>query len=183
MNMNSQLELSKVLRIHIQTVFVSFLIMWIEKWIRIKTPKVAMFCTGGIRCEKATALMLQKGYKEVYHLEGGILEYFNQIPETESLWEGECFVFDDRVTVDQQLEKGSYEMCHACRMPLSKEDRNSEFYEEGISCPHCYDQLSEDKKIRLTQRNKQMILAKERNEKHLGQKQIRHLNRISDELA
>lgn len=147
----------------------------------VKHPKVAMFCTGGIRCEKATALLMQKGFKEVYHLQGGILEYLSQIPENQSLWEGECFVFDERVTVDQNLEKGSYEMCHACRMPLSVEDRQSEFYQKGIGCPHCYDKITEEKRLRLEQRNRQMQLAKERNQRHPGQKQNHHRSVDSDE--
>lgn len=145
--------------------------------------KVAMFCTGGIRCEKATSLMLEKGFKEVYHLEGGILEYFNQIPEDKSLWDGECFVFDERVTVDQNLRAGSYKMCHACRMPLSEDDQRSDHYEKGISCPHCHEQISEEKKARLQQRNLQMKLANERKELHLGQKHERHLQPVTDELA
>ncbi len=140
-----------------------------------KQKKVAMFCTGGIRCEKATAYMLQQGFEKVYHLNGGILEYLNRIPEEESLWEGDCFVFDDRVTVDHDLEKGSYDMCHACRMPLSRDDLGSPYYEEGVSCPHCYERLTPEKKARLEQRNLQMQLANDRNEKHLGQTQERHL--------
>jgi len=140
-----------------------------------KTPKVAMFCTGGIRCEKATGLMLQKGFKEVYHLEGGILEYFNRVDTKQSLWDGECFVFDERVTVNQELEQGAYKMCHACRMPLSSEELSSDKYEEGISCPKCYDQLTKEKRDRLAQRNLQMELAKKRQDRHLGKRHQRHL--------
>jgi len=139
-----------------------------------KTPKVAMFCTGGIRCEKASALMLEKGFKEVYHLEGGILEYFNRVPVDQSRWQGECFVFDERVTVDQNLKPGTYVMCHACRMPLNPSDLNSSYYAEGISCPHCYETLTEEKKNRLEQRNLQMKLARERNEGHIGKRHTRH---------
>lgn len=148
-----------------------------------KTPKVAMFCTGGIRCEKATGLMLQKGFKEVYHLQGGILEYFNRIDNQESLWDGECFVFDERVTVNQNLEQGEYRMCHACRMPLSQEDIASEHYEEGISCPHCHEQLTDEKRERLQQRNLQMKLAKDRNDSHLGKRHSRHLVENLEDLG
>jgi len=148
-----------------------------------KTPKVAMFCTGGIRCEKATGLMLQKGFKEVYHLEGGILEYFNRVDSKQSLWDGECFVFDERVTVNQELQQGAYKMCHACRMPLNSKDLSSPEYEEGISCPKCYDHLTQEKRDRLAQRNLQMELAKKRQERHLGKRQNRHSLVDSDGLA
>lgn len=139
-----------------------------------KTPKVAMFCTGGIRCEKATSLLLEQGFKEVYHLEGGILEYLHQVPTSESLWKGECFVFDERVTVNHELEPGSYAMCHACRMPLSPDDLSSPHYAEGLSCPHCHDKITSEKRERLRQRNLQMKLARERNERHLGARHKRH---------
>lgn len=139
-----------------------------------KTPKVAMFCTGGIRCEKASALMLKKGFKEVFHLKGGILEYFHRVPSDASLWEGECFVFDERVTVNQNLEQGDYTMCHACRMPLNHDDRNSQYFVEGVSCPHCHDRLTEGRKQRLEQRNLQMSLARKRNERHIGKRHSRH---------
>jgi UPF0176 protein len=148
-----------------------------------KQSKVAMFCTGGIRCEKATAYMLQKGFKEVYHLQGGILEYLNRIPPEESLWQGECFVFDERVTVDHSLNQGSYVMCHACRIPLNETDILTDAYVEGISCPYCVGHLSEDKKARLQQRQFQMDLAKKRNEKHLGGQHPRHQVQWSDELG
>ena len=148
-----------------------------------KTPKVAMFCTGGIRCEKATGLMLQKGFKEVYHLEGGILEYFNRVNNKDSLWDGECFVFDERVTVNQNLEQGDYVMCHACRMPLNRDEVASPLYEEGISCPHCYDQLTAEKRERLEQRNLQMKLSRERNEPHLGNRHHRHLAENLEDLG
>ncbi len=139
-----------------------------------KTPKVAMFCTGGIRCEKATSFLLEKGFKEVYHLEGGILEYLHQVPASESLWKGECFVFDERVTVNHDLEPGSYSMCHACRMPLSPDDLRSPHYAEGLSCPYCHDKITSEKRERLSQRNLQMKLARERNERHLGARHKRH---------
>ncbi len=133
-----------------------------------KHKKVAMFCTGGIRCEKASAFMLQEGFEEVYHLEGGILKYLEEVPKEESLWEGECFVFDNRVAVDHDLEKGHYDMCHGCRYPISEEDMQSPHYEAGVSCPYCYDKLTEDQLKRFRDRQKQIQLAKQRGEKHIG---------------
>jgi UPF0176 protein len=130
--------------------------------------KVAMFCTGGIRCEKASSFMLNEGFEEVYHLRGGILKYLEEVPVEESLWQGECFVFDNRVAVGQSLEKGSYDMCHGCRRPISAEDKQSEHYEEGVCCPHCYVGLSGDQLARFRDRQKQMLLAKQRNQVHLG---------------
>jgi len=130
--------------------------------------KVAMFCTGGIRCEKASAFMLNEGFAEVYHLQGGILKYLEDVPAEESLWEGECFVFDNRVAVDHSLEKGSYDMCHGCRRPINEEHKQSGFYEEGVCCPQCYGQLSADQLARFRDRQKQMVLAKQRNQVHLG---------------
>jgi len=133
-----------------------------------KQPKVAMFCTGGIRCEKATALLRQRGFKEVYHLRGGILKYLELVPEAESAWEGECFVFDDRVTVDHQLAPGVHEMCHACRHAISVEDMASPHFTPGVSCPHCYDKTTDKKKASAAARQYQMELAKERGQTHLG---------------
>ncbi len=133
-----------------------------------QNKKVAMFCTGGIRCEKASAFMLQEGFEEVYHLEGGILKYLEEIPKEESLWEGECFVFDNRVAVDHDLEKGHYDMCHGCRYPISEADMQSPHYEAGVSCPHCYDKLTEDQLKRFRDRQLQIQLAKNRGEKHIG---------------
>ena len=130
--------------------------------------KVAMFCTGGIRCEKSTAYLKKHGFEEVYHLRGGILKYLETVPEEKSLWQGECFVFDDRVTVNHQLEKGQYDQCHACRLPITEADKNSEHYIQGVSCPHCFDQHSERQKKRFSEREKQMQLAKQRGEDHLG---------------
>ncbi|HLF67601.1 MAG TPA: rhodanese-related sulfurtransferase [Gammaproteobacteria bacterium] len=130
--------------------------------------KVAMFCTGGIRCEKASSYMLAQGFEQVYQLEGGILKYLETVPAEASLWEGECFVFDNRVTVDHQLQKGHYELCHACREPLSAADKTSPKYELNISCPQCFDTLSDDKRNRVTERAKQMALAKARGQIHLG---------------
>lgn len=133
-----------------------------------KNKKVAMFCTGGIRCEKSTAYLKEQGFDEVYHLEGGILKYLEEVPQEQSLWEGECFVFDNRVTVNHQLEKGSYDQCHACRLPLTEEQMQSEQYQPGISCPNCYDSLSDEQRQRFMERQKQMQLAQQRGEAHIG---------------
>lgn len=133
-----------------------------------KNRKVAMFCTGGIRCEKSTAYLKEQGFDEVYHLEGGILKYLEEVPQENSLWEGECFVFDNRVTVNHQLEKGSYDQCHACRLPLTAEQMQSDKYQAGISCPNCYDSLSDEQRERFIERQKQMQLAQQRGEAHLG---------------
>ena len=130
--------------------------------------KVAMFCTGGIRCEKASSYLLEEGIEEVYQLEGGILKYLENISSDESLWEGECFVFDERVSIQHGLVEGNYSMCHACRMPIDDDDMKSKKYSEGISCPHCYATHSEERKERFAERQKQIKLAKIRNEKHLG---------------
>ena len=130
--------------------------------------KVAMFCTGGIRCEKSTAYLRQQGFDEVYHLRGGILKYLQEVPEAESRWHGECFVFDNRVSVNHALEKGSYDQCHACRLPITEEDKGSDLYQSGVSCPACYDSVSADDKQRFQERERQMRLARERGEQHLG---------------
>lgn len=133
-----------------------------------KNKKVAMFCTGGIRCEKSTAYLKSLGFDQVYHLQGGILRYLEEIEEEASLWEGECFVFDDRVTVDQQLEKGQYDQCHACRMPISEQDKRSNAYVQGLSCPHCIDKQTDTQRMRFREREKQVQLAKQRGESHIG---------------
>ncbi|XGW00163.1 MAG: rhodanese-related sulfurtransferase [Leptolyngbya sp. BL-A-14] len=117
--------------------------------------KVALFCTGGIRCEKATAFMLAQGFEEVYHLKGGILKYLEQVPPDESLWQGECFVFDQRIAVQHGLEAGTYDMCRACGHPISDEDKASPEYEDGIACPYCVDQLTEAKRNRQEARRRQ----------------------------
>lgn len=135
-----------------------------------KSRKIAMFCTGGIRCEKSTSYLLSKGYENVYHLQGGILQYLEDVPEAESRWEGECFVFDQRVTVGHNLKKGSYDQCYACRRPITEEDKLSPLYEKGVACPHCHDEVSADQKKRFADRQKQMELAKARNEIHIGSK-------------
>ena len=133
-----------------------------------KHRKVAMFCTGGIRCEKSTAYLKEQGFEEVYHLEGGVLRYFEEVPEEESLWQGECFVFDERVAVNHRLERGNYDQCHACRRPITDADKQSPEYQKGVSCPQCYDQLTEEQKARFAEREKQIRLARERGETHVG---------------
>ncbi len=133
-----------------------------------KHKRVAMFCTGGIRCEKSTAYLKEQGFDEVFHLKGGILKYLEEVPEEESLWKGECFVFDDRVTVDHQLNKGNYDQCHACRLPITEDDKASDQYIQGVSCPHCYDKTSEKQRQRFLEREKQMRLAEKRGEIHMG---------------
>jgi UPF0176 protein len=135
-----------------------------------KHKKVAMFCTGGIRCEKASSYMMSKGFDEVYHLEGGILKYLEEVKPEESLWQGECFVFDQRVAIKHGLKVGEYDQCYACRYPLSVDDMKSDKYTPGISCPHCYDQHTPEKLKALTERQKQVILAKERGIEHIGTK-------------
>ena len=134
----------------------------------VNHKKVAMFCTGGIRCEKSTAYLKQQGFTEVFHLQGGILKYLEEVSQGESMWRGECFVFDNRVTVNHDLERGEYDQCHACRMPIKEEDKESEHYQKGVSCHHCYDRHSKEQVIRYTERERQMELARERGESHLG---------------
>ncbi len=121
-----------------------------------QSTNIAMFCTGGIRCEKATSLLKKKGYKNIYHLQGGILQYLDDIPEEENLFEGECYVFDKRVALDHQLEKGSYSICHACGMPVSIQDQNRKEYRKGIQCHFCIDQFSDDDRKRFEERQKQI---------------------------
>ena len=130
--------------------------------------KVAMFCTGGIRCEKASALMLELGFKDVFQLQGGVLKYLEDVENEKNLWEGECFVFDTRVAVDRDRAEGGYVQCHACRRPLSSEDLESSDYREGVSCPKCVGTLEKDRAERLEERRKQVRLARERGEDHIG---------------
>lgn len=143
-------------------------------------PRVAMFCTGGIRCEKATSYLKSQGFDEIYHLEGGILKYLEEVDERESLWDGECFVFDERVSVGHQLVPGEYDLCHGCRSPITEAEKQSEYYEPGVCCGHCFDQLTEERKAGFRERHKQIRLAAERNERHIGQKMPRHTQRHSD---
>jgi len=133
-----------------------------------KHKKVAMYCTGGIRCEKASSFMLDQGFEEVFHLKGGILKYLENTPEDENLWQGECFVFDQRVSVVEGLAPGDFDQCHGCRHPISLQEKESEKYELGVCCPHCYDTIDARKRQRAASRHKQMVLARQRNQQHLG---------------
>lgn len=142
---------------------------WVRKEKALKDkPKVAMFCTGGIRCEKSTAFLRSEGFAEVYHLEGGILKYLETVPEGESRWEGECFVFDERVSVSHGLKPGNYELCRACRHPISQSDMASELFERGVSCPYCYGTKTEEQKEAFSERQRQVELANLRNQIHIG---------------
>jgi len=136
---------------------------------KTKHTKVAMFCTGGIRCEKSTAYLREQGFDEVYHLKGGILKYLEKVPENQSMWRGECFVFDDRVTVNHQLEPGSFDQCHGCRRPITEQDKLSDDYIAGAQCPKCCGEITDDQKERFLEREKQMRLARERGEPHMGE--------------
>jgi UPF0176 protein len=133
-----------------------------------KQKKIAMYCTGGIRCEKASAYLLKQGFEEVFQLNGGILKYLEEVEREDSLWEGECFVFDGRVAVDCELKPGQYAQCYACRRPVSPEQMKSGKYEEGVSCPHCFGSLSEKKHAAVTERQKQVKLAEHRKQLHIG---------------
>lgn len=133
-----------------------------------KHKKVAMFCTGGIRCEKSTAYLREQGFDEVYHLHGGILKYLEEVPQEQSLWQGECFVFDDRVTVNHQLERGDYDQCHACRRPITEDDKQRPEYQAGVSCHQCLDTLTQEQKARFAERERQIRLAEQRGEIHVG---------------
>ena len=145
--------------------FPSFTKNTLEKY---RNKKIAMFCTGGIRCEKSTAYLKSKGYENVFHLQGGILKYLEEVKEEESLWEGECFVFDDRVAVKHNLEQGQYDQCHACRFPITEEDTKHPHYEKGASCPRCFGTKNSDQLRRYREREKQVQLAKKRGEEHIG---------------
>ena len=133
-------------------------------------PRVAMFCTGGIRCEKASAYLLDQGFGEVMHLKGGILQYLEDVDETDSLWEGECFVFDERVTVDHNLEPGEYTLCRGCRAALSPGDRTHADYEEGVACHRCAAEVTPERAARLRERHRQVLLAEARGTTHLARK-------------
>lgn len=133
-----------------------------------KHRKIAMFCTGGIRCEKSTAYLKSLGFEQVYHLQGGILKYLEEVPEADSLWQGECFVFDSRVTVRHGLAPGHYEQCHACRMPINATHKQSDAYVPGVSCPHCIEKFSNEDRRRFSERERQVRLAGTRGESHLG---------------
>jgi len=150
--------------------FPSFTKNSLEKY---RNKKIAMFCTGGIRCEKSTAYLKSEGYENVFHLQGGILKYLEEIGEDESLWEGECFVFDDRVAVKHNLEQGKYDQCHACRFPITEEDIMHPHYEKGASCPRCFGTKNSNQMARYREREKQVQLAKKRGEEHIGDDAIR----------
>ena len=130
--------------------------------------KFAMFCTGGIRCEKSTAFLKAEGIEQVYHLEGGILRYLENIPEVDSKWQGECFVFDERVSVKHGLELGEMELCHACRRPISQEDKASDHFIEGVSCPACFEERTDEDRARFAERQRQIALARKRGKQHIG---------------
>ena len=135
-----------------------------------KQKKVAMFCTGGIRCEKASAFMKNEGFEKVYHLKGGILKYLEETETQNSLWQGECFVFDDRVSVKHDLSEGSYDLCHGCRMPITEKDKLSSHYVKGVSCSNCVNEKTSSQIQRYKTRQKQINLAKAKNKNHLGPK-------------
>ncbi|WP_033315089.1 oxygen-dependent tRNA uridine(34) hydroxylase TrhO [Robiginitomaculum antarcticum] len=145
---------------------------WVEENLdgKLKKPKVAMFCTGGIRCEKASSFMKSEGFDEVYHLRGGILKYLETQSEDETLWEGDCFVFDQRVAVKHGLDESDYDQCFACRYPITEEDKQSALYVKGVSCPRCHDTMSDDQKSRFAERQKQIALAQARGQDHMGRK-------------
>ena len=137
-----------------------------------KAKPVAMFCTGGIRCEKASILLKRKGFKNVFQLKGGILNYLNKTEKKDSLWKGECFVFDNRISLKHKLKQGTYFVCSGCRKPFSPKDKRSNKYEEGVSCPRCYDTLSNSQKTRFRMRQNQINLAKKAGRKHKFQKEF-----------
>ena len=138
-----------------------------------KNKPVAMFCTGGVRCEKTSVYLKKKGFKNIYQLNGGILNYLNKIKKNKSLWKGECFVFDNRISLKHGLKLGSYSMCSGCRMPISSKDKRSNKYEEGVSCPNCHDKLTETQKSRFRMRQSQIYKAKQSGKKHIFQKEFK----------
>ena len=142
---------------------------WKRNHNRFQGKRIAMFCTGGIRCEKSTNYLISQGVEEVYHLKGGILKYLEEVPEEQSLWHGECFVFDQRVSVGHGLVEGSFDLCHACRRPLSDDDKQDAAYEPGVSCARCLDEHSDADRVRFRERQRQIQLAKSRGRAHLGQ--------------
>jgi UPF0176 protein len=134
----------------------------------LEGKRIAMFCTGGIRCEKSTAFLKAQGIEDVHHLKGGILAYLEQVPESESRWQGDCFVFDERVTVKHGLAPGEYQLCRACRMPVSPEQRESPEYVEGVACPACHAERTDEQRSRYAERHRQALLAEARGEAHVG---------------
>lgn len=149
--------------------FREFPAWWEANKDRFHNKRVAMFCTGGIRCEKSTNYLLGEGVKDVFHLKGGILKYLEEIPAAESTWNGECFVFDSRVSVGHGLKEGPYHLCYACRRPISEADMTRPEYEKGVSCHQCIDEVDEARRARFRERQKQVELAAERGEQHIGQ--------------
>lgn len=147
--------------------FREFPAWWDANKERFHNKRVAMFCTGGIRCEKSTNFLMSQGVEDVYHLKGGILKYLEEVPQEDSTWDGECFVFDGRVSVGHGLKEGPHLLCHACRRPILPEDVNRPEYEAGVSCHHCADEYSETDKARFRERQKQMELARKRGEQHI----------------
>ena len=148
--------------------FRDFPAWWEANKHRFHNKRIAMFCTGGIPFEKSTNWLLGQGVEDVYHLKGGILKYLEEVPQDQSTWQGECFVFDRRVSVGHGLAEGPHLLCHACRRPILPEDRNSPTYEEGVACHHCVDETTEEDKARFRERQKQIALARARGEAHLG---------------
>jgi UPF0176 protein len=148
--------------------FGEFPAWWEANKERFHNKKIAMFCTGGIRCEKSTNYLIGQGMDDVYHLKGGILKYLEEVPAEDSTWEGECFVFDARVSVGHGLEEGPHLLCYACRRPIRPEDRDNAAYVEGVSCHQCVDETTEADKDRFRERQKQVALSKARGEKHMG---------------
>ena len=149
---------------------------WITGFIdqNLEDKKIAMYCTGGIRCEKASSYLKSKGIEDVYQLQGGILKYLEEVSEEDSLWEGECFVFDQRVSIKHDLVEGKYQLCFSCQFPVSNDDLESPFYEEGVTCENCYDSLTEEQKISRRERQKQILLSRDRGEIHLGRDPKKH---------
>ncbi|WP_233503305.1 oxygen-dependent tRNA uridine(34) hydroxylase TrhO [Sphingomonas psychrotolerans] len=141
---------------------------------RGEKPRIAMFCTGGIRCEKSTALLKAEGLDQVYHLKGGILAYLEQVPAGQSRWQGECFVFDERVSVGHGLELGSYGLCRACRRPVSEADQRSPLFVEGVACPACHAERTDAQRERYAERHRQAELAAARGEAHIGASFVEH---------
>ncbi|HGG06700.1 MAG TPA: hypothetical protein ENK28_14670, partial [Aliiroseovarius sp.] len=141
---------------------------WQKNKDRFHNKRVAMFCTGGIRCEKSTNYLISQGVEDVFHLQGGILQYLEDIPADDSTWNGACFVFDGRVSVEHGLAEGPHELCHACRRPILPRDRERPEFEEGVSCHQCIDQFDDARRARFRERQRQILLARERGERHLG---------------
>ncbi len=148
--------------------FSEFPAWWEANKDRFHNKRIAMFCTGGIRCEKSTNYLVQQGISDVFHLRGGILKYLEEVPQDQSLWQGECFVFDGRVSVGHGLIEGDHDLCHACRRPITEKDKTRPEYEAGVACHQCANQTTEDDKERFRERQRQIALARARGERHLG---------------